>query len=103
MTVRRYAPPRLLIVGGAGRFGPSSLLDSLVLSRGVVWADLGEGQHESALDLCKVRPADSQGSALHDSNRPGAVAQPRRRLRKGPGSQERRGLQKALDGAVRRL
>ncbi len=61
---------------------------------------LGEVQHESALDLCKVRPADSQGSALHDSNRPGAAAQPRRRLRKGPGSQERRGLQKALDGAV---
>src|SRR5438128_8911035 len=74
---------------------------TLVLSRGVVWADLGEVQHESALDLCEVRPADSQGSALHDSNRPGAVAQPRRRLRKGPGSQEQRGLQKGLDGGVK--
>src|SRR2546426_1434498 len=34
---------------------------------------------------------------------PRAVAQPRRRLRKGPGSQERRGLQKALDRAVWRM
>src|SRR2546422_836744 len=66
-----------------------------------VTADFGEVQHESALDLCKVRPADSEGSALHNSNRPGAVAQPRRRLRKGPGSQERRGLQEALERGTR--
>jgi hypothetical protein len=62
---------------------------------------LGEVQHASALDLCKVRPADSQGSALHDSNRTGAVAPPRRRLGQGPGSQERRGLQNARRGSAK--
>jgi Uncharacterised protein family (UPF0182) len=78
--------------------------DSPVLSGVVVSADRREVQHASALDLCKVQPADSQGSALHDSNRSGAVAQlRRRRLGKGPHSQERRGLQKALDRAVWRM